>query len=149
MKKEITSKSVAQKFELKWSFGGPLSELCVTPPFSINFRCQIKKQVSDYRLLGASSFIICNLAVVKYYRTLWTVPFSRYSGSISICFVRQWLKYSEWIWRFAACESNKLRLIHTKSQDNWIFFLITPYIRILDFDWLISGVFFVYFHIYD
>jgi len=35
--------------------GGPLSKLCVTPPFSINFRCQIKHQVSDYRLLGASS----------------------------------------------------------------------------------------------
>jgi hypothetical protein len=28
-------------------------------------------------------------------------------------------------------------------------FLITPYIRILDFDWLIAGVFFVYFHIQD
>jgi hypothetical protein len=26
-------------------FGGPLSELCVTLPFSINFRCQIGKQV--------------------------------------------------------------------------------------------------------
>jgi hypothetical protein len=25
--------------------------------------------------------------------------------------------------------------------------IITPYIRILDFDWLIAGVFFVYFHI--
>jgi hypothetical protein len=36
--------------------GGPLSKLCVTPPFSINFRCQIENQVSDYRLLGASSF---------------------------------------------------------------------------------------------
>ena len=56
MRKKITSKSVAQKFELKLSFGGPLSKLCVTPPFSINFRCQIKNQVSDYRLLGASSF---------------------------------------------------------------------------------------------
>jgi hypothetical protein len=30
---------------------------CATPPFSINFRCQIKNQVSDYRLLGASSFV--------------------------------------------------------------------------------------------
>jgi hypothetical protein len=36
--------------------GGPLSKLCVTPPFSINFRCQIENQVSDYRLLGASSY---------------------------------------------------------------------------------------------
>jgi hypothetical protein len=25
-----------QKFELKWSLGGPLSKLCVTPPFSIS-----------------------------------------------------------------------------------------------------------------
>jgi hypothetical protein len=33
--------------------GGPLSKLCATPPFSINFRCQIENQVSDYRLLGA------------------------------------------------------------------------------------------------
>jgi hypothetical protein len=37
------------------SLGGPLSKLCVTPPFSINVRCQIENQVSDYRLLGASS----------------------------------------------------------------------------------------------
>jgi hypothetical protein len=38
---KITSKSFAQKFELKWSLGGPLSKLCVTPSFSINFRCKI------------------------------------------------------------------------------------------------------------
>jgi hypothetical protein len=50
---KITSKSFAQKFELKWSLGGPLSKLCVTPPFSINFRCQIENQASDY----ASSLI--------------------------------------------------------------------------------------------
>jgi len=37
--------------------GGPLPKLCVTPPFSINFRCQIENQVSDYRLLGASSYL--------------------------------------------------------------------------------------------
>ena len=48
---KITSKSFAQKFELKW-----FSKLCVTPPFSINFRCQIENQVSDYRILGASSW---------------------------------------------------------------------------------------------
>jgi hypothetical protein len=50
-------KSFPQKFELKLSLGGPLSKLFVTPPFSINFICQIENQVSDYRLLGASSFI--------------------------------------------------------------------------------------------
>ena len=71
MGKKVTSKSVAQKFELKWSFGGPLSKLCVTPPFSINFRCQIKNQVSDYRLLWASSLFyqshyIVSRAVVGY-----------------------------------------------------------------------------------
>jgi hypothetical protein len=43
---KITLKSFAQKFELKWSLGGPLSKLCVTPPFSINFRCQIENQVN-------------------------------------------------------------------------------------------------------
>jgi hypothetical protein len=56
--KKITSQSVAQ---LKWSFGGPLSKLCVTPPFAINFRCQIKNQVSDYRLLWASSLHVITL----------------------------------------------------------------------------------------
>jgi len=49
------------------------------------------------------------------YRTLWTVSFSRYSGSISICFVRQWLKYSEWIWRFAACEGKKVKYVFTNT----------------------------------
>ena len=43
--------------------GGPLSKLSVTPPFSINFRCQIENQVSDYRLLGASS---CYKHLVNY-----------------------------------------------------------------------------------
>jgi hypothetical protein len=36
-------------------FGWP-TFICVTPPFSINFRCQFENQVSDYMLLGASSF---------------------------------------------------------------------------------------------
>ena len=58
MRKKITSKSFAQKFELKWSLGDPLSKLCVTSPFSINFRCKIENQVSHYRLLGASSLLL-------------------------------------------------------------------------------------------
>jgi hypothetical protein len=33
------------------------------------------------------------------------------------------------------------------TSEAHILILITPYIRILDFDWLIAGVFFVYFHI--
>jgi hypothetical protein len=60
-------------------------------------------------------FIVCNLAFVKYYRTLWTVPYSRNSGSISICFVRQWLKYSEWIWRFAAREGKKVKYVFANT----------------------------------
>jgi hypothetical protein len=36
---------------------GQLSKLFVTLSFSINFRSQIENQVSDYRLLEASSFI--------------------------------------------------------------------------------------------
>jgi hypothetical protein len=59
---KITSKSFGQKFELKRSLGGPLSKLCVTHPFSINFRCQIENQVNDYRLLGASSFVYWNFS---------------------------------------------------------------------------------------
>jgi hypothetical protein len=47
--------------------GGPLSKLCVTPPFSINFRCQIENQVSDYRLLGASSLVSCPKGRVEKY----------------------------------------------------------------------------------
>jgi hypothetical protein len=42
---------------LKWSLGGPLSKLFVTPPFSINFRCQIENQLNNCRLLGASSLL--------------------------------------------------------------------------------------------
>ena len=33
---KITSKSFVQKFELKWYLGGPLSKLCVTPPFFLS-----------------------------------------------------------------------------------------------------------------
>ena len=46
---------------------------------------------------------------------LWTVIFSRYSGSISICFVRQWLKYSEWIWWCAAREGKKVKYVFANT----------------------------------
>jgi hypothetical protein len=72
--------------------------------------CEIAQSSKEY-----SFFIVCNLAVVKYYRTLWTVPFSRYSGSISICFVRQWLKYSEWIWWFAAREGKQVKYVFANT----------------------------------
>jgi hypothetical protein len=41
-RKKITSKSVAQKFELKWSFGGPLSKLCATPHFLSTLNAKLK-----------------------------------------------------------------------------------------------------------
>jgi hypothetical protein len=55
------------------------------------------------------------MAFVKYYKTLWTVPFSRYSGSISICYIRQWLKYSEWIWWFEAREGKKVKYVFANT----------------------------------
>jgi hypothetical protein len=48
-------------------------------------------------------------------RTLWTVSFCRYSGSISICFIREWLKYSEWIWRVAAREGKKVKYVFANT----------------------------------
>jgi len=39
-------------------FGWPTFKImCNTPIFYFNFRCQVENQVSDYRLLGASSFV--------------------------------------------------------------------------------------------
>jgi hypothetical protein len=67
---KITSKSFAQKVELKWSLGGPCSKLCVAPPFSINFRCQIENQVSVYRLLGASSLLYLEIKNQRHKITL-------------------------------------------------------------------------------
>jgi hypothetical protein len=40
-------------------FGWPTFKImCNTPIFYFNFRCQIENQVSDYRLQGASSFVL-------------------------------------------------------------------------------------------
>jgi hypothetical protein len=50
---------LCQKFELIWSLLGEFSKLFVTLPFSISFRSQIENQMSDYRLLWASSFNLC------------------------------------------------------------------------------------------
>jgi hypothetical protein len=52
------------KNQLKWSLGGPLSKLCVTPSFSINLRCQIENQARDCRLLWAFSLKLIH----AYYR---------------------------------------------------------------------------------
>jgi hypothetical protein len=41
-------------------FGWPTS----TPPFPINFKCQVESQVSDYRLIGASSFNLVYILMV-------------------------------------------------------------------------------------
>ena len=43
---------------LKWSLVDLLSKLCMTPSFSINFRSQIENQMSDNKLMEASSFNI-------------------------------------------------------------------------------------------
>ena len=59
---------------MKWSLGGPLSKLCVTLPFSINFRCQIENQVSDYRLLGASSFY----SIMKFFQNYVLLSYKGY-----------------------------------------------------------------------
>jgi hypothetical protein len=42
---------------LKLSLVGQLSKIFVTLPITINFRSQIENQVSDYRLMGASSVL--------------------------------------------------------------------------------------------
>jgi hypothetical protein len=63
--------------------GGPLSKLCVTPPFSINFRCQIKEHIiyiqfsNDYvrtpeNLSKHTSLLENKVEINKYYRTAWT-----------------------------------------------------------------------------
>ena len=50
---------LCQIFELIWSLLGGLSKLFVILPFSTNFRSQIENQMSDYGLMGASSFNVC------------------------------------------------------------------------------------------
>ena len=62
-KKKITSKSSTKKFELKWSLFCQLSKLFVTLPFSISLRSQIENQVSDYRLLWASSISTLDIKI--------------------------------------------------------------------------------------
>jgi hypothetical protein len=85
---KITSRSFAQKFELKWSLGGPLSKLCVTPPFSINFRCQMKIR---WAITGS-----CEPLVIEV-----TVPTQKSERSCiveSIDFVSLY-DYSVWFWK--------------------------------------------------
>jgi hypothetical protein len=50
-----------KKFELKWALVGELSKLFVTLPFSLSFRSQIENQVSNCKLLRASSFMCFEL----------------------------------------------------------------------------------------
>ena len=64
--KKITWKSSAQTFELTWSLVGLLSKLFMTLLFSINFRSQIENQLTDYRLLGASSFLLDDWTFLKF-----------------------------------------------------------------------------------
>jgi hypothetical protein len=67
---KITSKSFAQKFELKWSLGVPLSKVCVSPPFSINFRCQIENQWSiSQKVVGLRSVVSVNFNQSKAWKS--------------------------------------------------------------------------------
>jgi hypothetical protein len=102
---KITSTSFAQKFELKSSLGGPFSKLCVTPPFSINVRCQIENQVSDYRLLGASSFKVkqvcwdIRIALTSHslFHFQYHVPNYVFIIVLSICLFHQFRKpFRDW-----------------------------------------------------
>ena len=49
--------------------------MCNTPIFYFNFRCQIEKQVSDYRLLGAFNFMVPHVPVRT--KILNTMPAKR------------------------------------------------------------------------
>ena len=101
MKKKITSKSSAKKFELKWSLVDQLSKLFVPLPISINFRGQIENQVSDYRLLGASSFP----------SVPWYFPFLPFRVSTH---QNHWISYFFSIPRYVICFSN----LNTGSESN-------------------------------
>jgi hypothetical protein len=69
---------------------------------------------------------------------LWTIPFSSNSGSISICYVRQWLKYSEWIWRFEARFRKNTEGTKVKSHGFW---LVNSRCIFRVFSWFISFIF--------
>ena len=93
---KITSTSFAQKFELKSSLGGP---------FSINVRCQIENQVSDYRLLGASSFKVkqvcwdIRIALTSHslFHFQYHVPNYVFIIVLSICLFHQFRKpFRDW-----------------------------------------------------
>jgi hypothetical protein len=51
------------------------------------------------------------------------------------------------VYNVALCTKEKYSPTPVVQSLPFIYILITPYIRILDFDWLIAGVFFVYYHI--
>ena len=43
------------------------------------------------------------------------ITYFSYIFFISICFVRQWLKYSKWIWRFVAREGKKVKYVFANT----------------------------------
>ena len=92
-------------------FGDPLSKLCVTPPFSINFRCQIENQVSDYRLLWASSF--------SYYWQ-WTKVFAHYQLSLNISYKITFFQkiINQWE-QSITCSVNLTTPTSSTSSDFW------------------------------
>ena len=53
--------------------------------------------------------------VLNFCRTVLIIPFACRFQEYSICFVRQWLKYSEWIWRFAAREGKQVKYVFANT----------------------------------
>ena len=64
----------------------------VTPPFSINFRCQIENQVSDYRLLGASNSVLELCQLICPFPFYIYVVYSMYFYPHKIVFGTSWSK---------------------------------------------------------
>jgi hypothetical protein len=68
---------------------------------------------------GSLTFLVGTISNVLVMEIGWTDVGSggyilvscAHSNTSSICFVRQWLKYSEWIWRFAAREGKKVKYV--------------------------------------
>jgi hypothetical protein len=57
-----------------------------------------------------SFFIVCNMAVVKNNRTLWTVPFSRYSGQIhSQYFFFTFIRKVTWLIKFETRKCSEVK----------------------------------------
>ena len=76
------------------------------------------------------SFMLCRIAEMRMIS----------SSAVCIILIKQLLEKHH---------DSKIKLSPVLLCGHTILFIITPYIRILDFDWLLAGAFFVYmyFHI--